>query len=85
MIFMAESTNGLPAAGHYRTPDEFLEDVLLIFNNARTYNKPGSDVHVMANTIQVRAGLTRVTDQSSIGWASLGKELAVRGILWDIV
>ena len=40
-------------AGYYRTPDEFLDDVLLIFNNARTYNKPGSDVHVMANTIQV--------------------------------
>jgi hypothetical protein len=30
--------------------------VRLVFDNARLYNKPGSDVHVMANTLQVRRG-----------------------------
>ncbi|KAL4436667.1 hypothetical protein ABPG75_003806 [Micractinium tetrahymenae] len=38
----------------YRHPDEFLADVRLVFDNARLYNKPGSDVHVMANTLQER-------------------------------
>lgn len=41
-------------AGGYRHPDEFLADVRLVFDNARLYNKPGSDVHVMANTLQER-------------------------------
>ncbi|KAI3426052.1 hypothetical protein D9Q98_008020 [Chlorella vulgaris] len=40
--------------GAYRHPDEFLSDVRLVFDNARSYNKPGSDVHVMANTLQER-------------------------------
>lgn len=39
--------------GGYRHPDDFLADVRLVFDNARLYNKPGSDVHVMANTLQV--------------------------------
>jgi hypothetical protein len=31
-------------------------DALLVFNNARTYNKlPTEDVHYMANRVQVRA------------------------------
>lgn len=38
--------------GQYRHPEQFVEDVRLVFNNARMYNKPGSDVHVMANTLQ---------------------------------
>jgi hypothetical protein len=37
----------------YPHPDAFLADVRLVFDNARQYNKPGSDVHVMANTLQV--------------------------------
>jgi hypothetical protein len=42
----------LDRGGQYRHPDEFLADVRLVFDNARTYNKPGSDVYVMANTLQ---------------------------------
>lgn len=38
--------------GIYKHPEQFVEDVRLVFNNARTYNKPGSDVHVMASTLQ---------------------------------
>lgn len=38
--------------GRYRHPEQFVEDVRLVFNNARMYNKPGSDVHVMAKTLQ---------------------------------
>lgn len=38
--------------GMYKHPEQFVEDVRLVFNNARTYNKPGSDVHVMASTLQ---------------------------------
>lgn len=40
-------------SGYYRHPDTFLAEVRLVFTNARAYNKPGSDVFVMANTLQV--------------------------------
>ena len=36
----------------YRSPKEFADDVNLVFTNACTYNQPGSDVYVMATTIQ---------------------------------
>lgn len=38
--------------GVYTHPEQFVQDVRLVFDNARTYNKPGSDVHVMASTLQ---------------------------------
>ncbi len=40
-------------AGHYANPHQWLEDMKLVFLNARTYNAPGSDVNVMATTLQV--------------------------------
>lgn len=49
----AGCASGGAGGGGYRHPDEFLADVRLVFDNARLYNKPGSDVHVMANTLQV--------------------------------
>lgn len=39
-------------SSHYAHPEEFLSDARLVFDNARAYNKPGSDVYVMANTLQ---------------------------------
>ena len=33
-------------------PEAFVEDVRLVFRNARSYNDPGSDVHAMARTLQ---------------------------------
>lgn len=50
----AGCASGGAGGGGYRHPDEFLADVRLVFDNARLYNKPGSDVHVMANTLQER-------------------------------
>eukprot|EP00887_Chlorella_sp_A99_P008002 scaffold12.g8002.t1 len=41
-------------SGYYKHPDAFLAEVRLVFTNARAYNKPGSDVFVMANTLQER-------------------------------
>lgn len=38
--------------GEYEHPDTFCTDVRLVFDNARAYNKPGSDVHVMATTLK---------------------------------
>jgi len=38
--------------GDYAAPEDFLTDMNLVFENARVYNKPGSDVHVMASTLQ---------------------------------
>jgi hypothetical protein len=38
--------------GMYKHPEQFVEHVRLVFRNARSYNKPGSDVHVMAKTLQ---------------------------------
>ncbi|KAK7260637.1 hypothetical protein RIF29_26857 [Crotalaria pallida] len=39
------------AAGAYPGPSEFANDVRLTFSNAKTYNQPGSDVHIMADTL----------------------------------
>lgn len=43
--------------GSYDHPDEFAADMRLVFENARAYNKAGTDVYVMACTIEVRTGL----------------------------
>ncbi|GLT43385.1 hypothetical protein SLA2020_173360 [Shorea laevis] len=39
------------ASGAYAGPLEFLADVRLTFTNAMTYNPPGNDVHVIADTL----------------------------------
>ncbi|XP_057437458.1 transcription factor GTE8-like [Lotus japonicus] len=39
------------AAGAYKEPSEFADDVRLTFSNAMTYNPPGNDVHIMADTL----------------------------------
>ncbi len=63
--------------------------MLLIFNNARTYNKPGSDVHVMANTIQVRLETqVWVQGRASHGLRAGGRLVAgsaasPRGCIWQ--
>lgn len=38
--------------GAYKSSAEFVADVRLVFDNARTYNPPGTDVHVMANDVE---------------------------------
>jgi len=40
--------------GHYKNPAEVREDALRVFANAREYNPPGSDVHIMASTLADR-------------------------------
>lgn len=37
---------------HYAHPDLVHPDIALVFANAMQYNPPGSDVHVMASTLQ---------------------------------
>ncbi|KAG6392846.1 hypothetical protein SASPL_147074 [Salvia splendens] len=37
-------------SGKYSDPIEFVDDVRLTFTNAKTYNPPGSDVHVLAES-----------------------------------
>lgn len=39
------------ASGKYSSPLDFAADVRLTFSNAMTYNPPGNDVHVMAETL----------------------------------
>ncbi|XP_057982733.1 transcription factor GTE8-like isoform X2 [Malania oleifera] len=39
------------SSGLYSTPLEFVADVRLTFSNAKTYNPPGNDVHIMAVTL----------------------------------
>ncbi|CAI9777275.1 unnamed protein product [Fraxinus pennsylvanica] len=39
------------ASGKYASPLDFLADVRLTFTNAKTYNPPGNDVHIMAHTL----------------------------------
>ncbi|KAK6155266.1 hypothetical protein DH2020_009514 [Rehmannia glutinosa] len=38
-------------SGKYSSPLDFLADVRLTFTNAKTYNPPGTDVHIMADTM----------------------------------
>lgn len=38
-------------SGSYSSPLEFVADVRLTFANAMTYNPPGNDVHIMADTL----------------------------------
>ena len=56
-------------AGGYASPAPFRADVRLVFDNARQYNKAGSDVHVMANTLQVRGRRRREGVGSEGVWA----------------
>ncbi|CAI9111537.1 OLC1v1011782C1 [Oldenlandia corymbosa var. corymbosa] len=39
------------ASGEYQSPLEFCADVKLTFSNAKTYNPPGNDVHIMAEAM----------------------------------
>lgn len=39
------------ASFEYTSPLDFLSDVRLTFSNAMTYNPPGNDVHIMADTL----------------------------------
>ncbi|KAE9599524.1 putative chromatin remodeler Bromodomain family [Lupinus albus] len=39
------------ARGAYSSPLHFANDVRLTFSNAKTYNPPGNDVHLMADTL----------------------------------
>ncbi|GFH29595.1 Ring3 protein, partial [Haematococcus lacustris] len=41
----------LESGGQYRDPKEVWADVQLVFSNAKQFNPPGSDVHVMAQTV----------------------------------
>lgn len=45
--------------GYYRDPKDWWADVMLVFANAKRYNQPGSDCHLMAQTLQVGAGAAR--------------------------
>lgn len=38
-------------SGAYSSPSDFVADVRLTFDNAMTYNPPGNDVHIMAETL----------------------------------
>ncbi len=40
--------------GAYGGPQDFAADMRLVFANAHTYNKAGTDVYVMATTLAVR-------------------------------
>ena len=47
-------------SGAYAGPDDVAADMRLVFSNARSYNKPGTDVFVMASTLQVGRSACRV-------------------------
>ena len=36
---------------HYSSADDFCLDMRLVFDNAMTYNPPGTDVHIMASSV----------------------------------
>ena len=44
----------------YKSPQDFFNDMKLVFTNARRYNPPGSDVNLMANGVEVTIHLLRM-------------------------
>lgn len=40
-------------SGAYKGPQDFFDDMKLVFTNARRYNPPGSDVNLMASGVEV--------------------------------
>ncbi|XVF16246.1 hypothetical protein REPUB_Repub10bG0015000 [Reevesia pubescens] len=57
-------------SGAYASPLEFHDDVKLTFRNAMTYNPPGNDVHVMADTLN---------KFFEVRWKNIEKKLPVTG------
>ncbi|KAG6720185.1 hypothetical protein I3842_03G046500 [Carya illinoinensis] len=55
------------ASGVYLSPLDFRADVKLTFNNAMTYNPPGNDVHLMADTL---------AKYFELRWKSIEKKLS---------
>ncbi|KAG8384949.1 hypothetical protein BUALT_Bualt04G0171300 [Buddleja alternifolia] len=55
-------------SGKYSSPLDFLADVRLTFANAKTYNPPGSDVHILANTM---------SQFFELRWKAIEKKLSV--------
>ncbi|XP_027351739.1 transcription factor GTE10-like isoform X2 [Abrus precatorius] len=55
-------------SGEYLNPMDFAADVRLTFSNAMTYNPPGNDVHIMADTLS-KFFETR--------WKAIGKKIPV--------
>jgi Bromodomain/Bromodomain extra-terminal - transcription regulation len=37
--------------GSYTSPDQFASDVRLVWNNAKTYNRPGSEIYITADAL----------------------------------
>ncbi|XP_057970181.1 transcription factor GTE10-like isoform X2 [Malania oleifera] len=58
------------ASGRYSSPTEFAADVRLTFSNALTYNPPGNDVHLMAETL---------SKFFEVRWKPIEKKLPVTG------
>ncbi|KAA3455895.1 transcription factor GTE8-like [Gossypium australe] len=58
------------ASGAYASPLEFHDDVKLTFSNAMTYNPPGNDVHIMADTLN---------KFFEVRWKNIEKKLPVTG------
>ena len=58
------------ASGAYASPLEFHADVRLTFSNAMTYNPPGNDVHVMADTLN---------NFFEVRWKNIEKKLPITG------
>ena len=46
--------------GVYKEAQQFYDGMKLVFNNARRYNPPGSDVNLMASGVEVSTYIIRV-------------------------
>lgn len=58
------------ASGVYSTPLDFLADVRLTFSNAKTYNPPGNNVHIMAEAL---------SNLFELKWKDIEKEHSANG------
>ncbi|KAL2529088.1 Transcription factor GTE8 [Forsythia ovata] len=60
------------SSGKYACPLDFLADVRLTFTNSKTYNPPGNDVHIMADTM---------SKLFEVRWKAIEKKLPVNSSL----
>lgn len=67
----------------YRTPEEMAEDMRLVFSNAKLYNPPGSDVYVMATTVQVRRAYNNLQQYSILKPSPAYPPSSSLGLAWS--
>lgn len=66
-------------SGHYKTEDDFLDDMKLMFSNCRQYNEEGSAIYEDANILE-RVLLNKAKDLGLIQQGKRGKKKVIKSL-----